>query len=311
MTSDSIHQFDFNLAAKIPPNIRFGTSSWTYPGWQGLIYKRTYKNQQQFKRECLAEYAEFPCFRTVGIDSTFYTAPIKQQLRDYAAVLPSDFKWISKIWERITIPKYPTHPRYGELKGQVNPDFLNPDITKNQVLHIYEDDQIQPNTGPFVFQFPTIAKSVLSAGQFFERLDSFFDQLPKHFRYAVEIRNPEYLSKEYFSVLNRHGVTHCFNHWDRMPALKDQMKSAATCGGITANFFVARLLTPLGVSYENAVKLFEPYEKVQQPNQEMREDAVRLAKRAVERNAEAFIIVNNRSEGNAPMTIEAIAKLLV
>jgi hypothetical protein len=26
-----------------PPLIRFGTSTWTYEGWQGQIYKREYK----------------------------------------------------------------------------------------------------------------------------------------------------------------------------------------------------------------------------------------------------------------------------
>jgi hypothetical protein len=30
------------LAALIPPEIRFGTSTWTYPGWSGLVYHRAY-----------------------------------------------------------------------------------------------------------------------------------------------------------------------------------------------------------------------------------------------------------------------------
>jgi uncharacterized protein YecE (DUF72 family) len=31
----------------ISPLIRFGTSTWTYEGWQGQIYKREYKKTLQ------------------------------------------------------------------------------------------------------------------------------------------------------------------------------------------------------------------------------------------------------------------------
>ena len=30
------------LAARIPPLVRFGTSTWNYPGWRGLVYHRDY-----------------------------------------------------------------------------------------------------------------------------------------------------------------------------------------------------------------------------------------------------------------------------
>ena len=28
------------IAVRIPPNVRFGTSSWSFPGWAGLVYSR-------------------------------------------------------------------------------------------------------------------------------------------------------------------------------------------------------------------------------------------------------------------------------
>ena len=62
------------LAAGIPPLIRFGTSSWTYPGWKGLVYHRDYGGKGT-AAPMLAEYSEFPLFRTVGIDSSFYGPP--------------------------------------------------------------------------------------------------------------------------------------------------------------------------------------------------------------------------------------------
>jgi uncharacterized protein YecE (DUF72 family) len=161
-----------------------------------------------------------------------------------------------------------------------------------------------------VLQFPSIPAAVLSAPQFFERLSVFLEQLPSSVLAAVEVRNPEYLCAEYFSLLNAHGATHCFNHWHRMPALSVQMKAAAQAGGLKANFLVARILTPLGVSYEQAVKLFSPYSVLQRPNPEMRRDVQRLVRRALERRSEAYIIVNNRAEGCAPLTIRAIAEAI-
>jgi uncharacterized protein YecE (DUF72 family) len=304
-------QFDFQAAAKLPSLIRFGGSSWTYRGWSNIIYFSSYKNEREFKRNCLGEYAKFPWFRTVGIDSAFYSPLSSKLLHEYAAQVPANFQWVSKVWERITIPTYPQHARYGSWAGRENPDFLNADLFVREVLTPYSEPALRAHCGPFVFQFPTISKTLLAKINFFGQLEVFLGKLPKEFRYAVEVRNPDFLKPEYFQILNAHTATHCFNHWHIMPPLRVQMHRAAEGGGLKANFFVARILTPLGVSYEGAVKLFQPYNQLKQPNPEMREDAVRLAKRALERNADSFIIVNNRAEGHSPGTIDAIGRMIV
>src|ERR1051326_2064089 len=55
------------LASRIPASIKFGTSTWTYDGWSGEVYHRAYRGAQPARR--LEEYARYPPFRTVGIDS--------------------------------------------------------------------------------------------------------------------------------------------------------------------------------------------------------------------------------------------------
>jgi hypothetical protein len=57
----------------LSPLIRFGTSTWTYEGWQGQVYHKQYA-KTTFARECLGEYCQYlyngePLFRTVGNDS--------------------------------------------------------------------------------------------------------------------------------------------------------------------------------------------------------------------------------------------------
>lgn len=302
---------DAELSARIPPGIRFGTSSWTYPGWQNLIYFDSYANARDFNQRSLGEYCHHPLLRSVGIDSSFYRPLSPSQWTGYASLAPPEFKWVWKLWERLTIPKFPALPRYGTLAGLTNPDFLNSELFSREVLPSLSLPEVAPHMGPMVLQFPTIPSGVLSATDFFGRLSVFLGQLPSNVSAAVEVRNPEYLCAEYFSVLNFHGATHCFNHWHRMPALSVQMKAAAQAGGLKANFLVARILTPLGVSYEQAVKLFSPYSAIKRPNPEMRRDVQRLVRRALERSSEAYIIVNNRAEGCAPLTIRAIAEAIV
>ena len=305
-------EFDFEAAKKLPDKIRFGTSTWTYPGWKKIVYQRDYKSEKAFKDGCLEEYGAFPWFRTVGIDHSFYRPASPKQLVHYAEQLPSGFLWVSKVWEEITIPVYPSHPRYGAKKGKQNPNFLNPTLFTREVLPAYQSSEAtREKTGPFIFQFPTFSKKVLEEVDFLKRLDAFLGKLPREFRYATEIRTPKLLEQEYFEVINRHGVTHCFNHWQYMPDLASQMRKAADAGSLQADFFVARLLTPRGVKYQDAVKRFQPYDQLKEPNESMRKDAAQIARRAIERGIEAFIIVNNRSEGNAPLTIDAIGRLIV
>ncbi len=300
------------IASKLPPEVLFGTSSWTYPGWRGSIYKNEYKSEKQFKAESLGEYSNFPWFRTVGIDSSFY-GPLKAKtIINYSKQVPKNFKWVSKVWERITVPVYAKHPRYGSLAGKENPDFLNAELFKSEVIGPYEESGTETHAGPFVFQFQYIDGAMKNNPQiFFNRLDKFLSGVPTDFQYAIEIRNREFICDDYFQILNSHKATHCFNHWSYMPPLIEQMKAAANVGGLTSSFYLSRVLTPLGVKYADAVKRFEPYEKLQTRNESLRADIIKLAKRAIQKKAKAYIIVNNRCEGHSPGTIAEIGEKIV
>ena len=303
--------FNLELAAQLPDNIRFGTSSWTYPGWQWLIYHDGYKNEADLKKRSLSEYSRFPWFRTVGVDSSFYGPLSTATMRRYAEQVPPHFQWVQKAWEAITIPEFASLKRYGARAGKLNPDFLNADLFCERVLGPCAED-IKPHIGPFVFQFQALQNCTPeSAAEFVEKLGGFLAKLPKDFQYATEVRNREILAPAYFATLNKHGATHCFNHWTAMPPLIDQMRAAADAGGIDAPFYVARILTPLGVRYEDAVKRFSPYDRLQAPIPQLRQDLVRLGLRALKRNVRLFILVNNRAEGCAPLTISQTGAALV
>jgi uncharacterized protein YecE (DUF72 family) len=292
-------------AGSLPPECLFGTSSWTYPGWKGLVYHQDYPRTGA-SAAMLAEYARFPLFRTVGIDSTFYAPPSAGMLESYAAALPPGFRCVSKVWDRITVHTFPK-ARFEAEGGEPNPDFLNAALFREQVLEPCLA-HFADHLGPFVFEFQTIARRAgLDGAAFANRLDAFFTELPRDAQYAVEVRNAEYLVPPYFAVLREHNVSHVFNSWTRMPSIGEQLEIP---GSFTAPFTVARVLLRPGRSYAAAVDAFAPYDRIQDPNPELRADIARLVTRAAELRVPAYLLVNNRAEGSAPLTIAAVAAAL-
>ena len=121
----------------------------------------------------------------------------------------------------------------------------------------------------------------------------------------MEIRTPEFLEKDYFSCLRTHRVAHVYNAWSRMPELSSQI---AIPDSATADFLVSRALLRRGRVYEDAVATFAPYTEIQDPNPEARDSMRVLIGRAREDQKPLFLFVNNRLEGNAPMTILSIVE---
>ncbi|MCS7315932.1 MAG: DUF72 domain-containing protein, partial [Bryobacteraceae bacterium] len=155
-----------------------------------------------------------------------------------------------------------------------------------------------------IFEFGAFSRQAYARPRdFLDELGRFLAALPAHFRYSVEIRNPEFLGGDYFDCLRARGVAHVFNAWTRMPELDAQLRLP---GAFTADFTVCRALLRRGRSYEEAVKLFAPYDRIKDPNPHGREALRRLIETVRRDGRSAFIFVNNRFEGNAPATIEAV-----
>jgi uncharacterized protein YecE (DUF72 family) len=293
------------LARRIPSSVRFGGSSWNYPGWRGLVYHRDYEGKGASAR-MLEEYAAFPLFRTVGIDSSFYAPPTDEVLRGWAERLPPGFPCVSKVWNQITVQTF-SKPQNPSRAGRRNPDFLNPEVFLEAVYQPYQR-YFADHTGPFVFEFQAIGRgSGVGPSRFADRLDRFFTELPREGSYAVEVRNEEFLTPMYFAVLREHGVAHVFNSWTRMPAIGDQLDLP---GSISAQFIVARALLRRGRTYDEAVDALAPYDRIQDPNPELRRDLVRLIDTAVHARIPAYLLVNNRAEGSSPLTVAEIARML-
>ncbi len=283
-----------------------GTSSWKYEGWMGQIYTRErYLTRGRFSRTffesaCLGEYAE--TFPIVCGDFSFYQFPSPAYWQRLFRSASTDLLYAFKAPEDITVKVFPSPARYGPRAGTVNPSYLSAALFEDAWLGPLEPYKRQIAT--LILEFGTFSSaSYQHAGQFLEDLDQFLAKAPRGWRYSIEVRNAEYLGKEYFQCLHSHEAAHVFNGWTRMPGILRQM---AMPGAFTADFFVCRALLSRGRSYEQAVKRFSPYEKVQEPDAEARQAVRELIGRAQEQQQTGFIFVNNRLEGNAPETIQAV-----
>ena len=156
-------------------------------------------------------------------------------------------------------------------------------------------------TGILIFEFGTLRQTGLA--DFIKALDRFLSRLPPGWRYAIEVRNPEFLQADYFACLRAHHVTHVYNAWSRMPELADQISIPASQ---TTDLLVARALLRRGRPYEDAVRQFMPYDRVQEVNEPVRRGFRELIDLARVDGRPAFIFVNNRLEGNSPGTIVSI-----
>lgn len=103
-------------------------------------------------------------------------------------------------------------------------------------------------------------------------------------------------------------MSHVYHYLYAMPSFDQQHEKLNY--QFTAPFVLFRLLTPRDKKYHDAVKAYEPYDKLVRPLPDMREQTVRLVKAAIGERRRAYVLTNNRSEGNAPATIRALADLL-
>jgi len=290
-----------------------GTSSWKYPGWRGQLYhddRYVWKGRfsdARFEKYCLTEYAQV--FKTVCVDAAYYKFPDDRFIEGLFPHVGSDFRFAFKVTDQITIKRFQKLPRFGPLAGAGNPDFLNAERFISEFLGPLTPHR--EHIGLLMFEFSRFRPEDFSRGrEFVEALDAFLGKLPKGWQYGVELRNRSFLQPPYFEMLRRQNVAHIFNSWQEMPPVDEQMNLPASFA--SPDFFGGRLLLRPGRKYEEAVKLFSPYNEIKDPYPEGRAAAASLIRKGLQGGGKtrAYVYVNNRFEGNALQTLDAIVEAL-
>jgi uncharacterized protein YecE (DUF72 family) len=292
------------VAARLPSSVYFGTCSWSYPGWRGLVYGRA-ASERELAREGLREYARHPLLRTVNITRGYYAPIPPADLERYATQLPPGFECCTKAPEVLTTPVHLGHGR--GVAGTPNPAFLSAEHFMETMGGPFQE-VFREHAGPFVFEFPPLPPAHrLHPLAFAERLDGFLAQLPRTLRYAVELRDRALLTPAYQAVLAAHGVAHTYNYWSAMPMPAAQLARVPV---ETAAFVIVRLLLRPGSRFAERKEAFAPFDRLVDPDETMRDEVVTLARAALAARRPVYVLVNNKAEGCSPLTVRALAERL-
>ncbi len=169
------------LASRLPGDVRFGTTSWSFPGWAGIIYGADVA-PKLLASDGLTAYAQHPLLRAVEIDRTYYGPLPASVLRAFAADVSDDFRFVVKAHEDCVVSRFPLHPRYGKKRGEANPRYLDAAYAADAVVGPFQEG-LGANGGALLFQFPP--HEVTEPVRFADELHAFLDRLPKGPTYAV------------------------------------------------------------------------------------------------------------------------------
>jgi uncharacterized protein YecE (DUF72 family) len=292
------------LAGRLPAGLYLGGSTWSFPGWAGLVYDRSYP-APRLARGGLAAYARHPLLRAVGIDRTHYRPLPAADLALYAAAVPEDFLFLVKAHEACTLARFPDHARYGAERGRPNRLFLDAAYAAAEVVAPYAEG-LGAKGGALLFQFAP--QELGPPPRFAARLHAFLDALPRGPRYAVELRNRELLTADYAAALASAGACHCLNVHPRMPDVRVQ---AHLAGISAAPLALGRWLLGGGASYEAAGKRFAPFNRLAAPDPVARRALAELARESLAAGRRFLLTVNNNAEGCAPLSIVALVQELL
>ena len=300
-------ELDFSIPKQHRPHLRVGTCSWKYDSWKGLVYEpgRTYKPD-----DYLPDYARL--FRTVEVDQWFWglfpagvKLPDARTVRAYAQSVPDDFTFTVKAPNALTLTHYYARQskRYEEYADRPNEHFLSADLLGRFLEALAH---LGPKLGPIMFQFEYLNKVKMpSRGAFLEKLHEFFARAPEGFRYAIETRNPNYLSPEFFSFLRDHRLGYVFIEGYYMPPIAQVFDAHDTH---TADHAVVRLHGGGREEIEQATG--KDWSRIVEPHPEGIEAAVRIIRGNMGRGAQTYINVNNHFEGSAPLTLARLLEAL-
>jgi uncharacterized protein YecE (DUF72 family) len=294
-------------ASNYHPQLRVGTCSWKYDSWKGLIYEAE-KDYKPY--DYLGDYAKH--YNTVEIDQWFWSLfptgailPNFQTVKIYSDSVPDDFLFSIKAPNSITLTHHyaKQSSRYEHIANQPNPHFLNIDLLKKFL------DTLQAmgnKLGPVMFQFEYLNRQKMpSLNTFIGKLSEFFEQAPKEFDYAVEIRNPNYLKQSFFEFLKDMNISPILLEGYYMPPI-DQVTEELD---ISSNMpLIIRLMGPDRQKIEKLTG--EKWDRIVAPKDKSLSSVANIIRQNIGRGRNVFVNVNNHYEGCAVLSIERLMNIL-
>ena len=258
--------------------IRLGTSAFTAAGWETAFYPPGMK-----PAEYLSYYATK--FDTVEVDSTFYRTPAVSTVKGWYAKTPPGFLFAAKV------PQLITHE-----KALVDCDADFHDFLRAM-------DCLGEKLGPLLLQFGYFNKKAFpGVNEFLARLVPFLKKLPKGYRFALEIRNKNWLTPPFVEALRERRVALALVDHVWMPRAKELFNRFDP---ITADFAYVRWIGDRKGIEEKT----KTWDRIIVNRTADLGDWVEVLKKVHERKIQILAFANNHYAGYGPGTIEEFRRL--
>ncbi|HEY4900044.1 MAG TPA: DUF72 domain-containing protein [Terriglobales bacterium] len=256
-----------------------GSCSFTAQGWEKSFYPPGMK-----KAAYLNFYAEQ--FQSVEVDATFYGVPSEKTVRRWYEQTPENFVFACKV------PQSITHDSF----------LVDCDEQCREFVNVMSG--LQHKLGPMLFQFPYFSrKASVRPEEFLYRLRAFLPKLPSEFRFALEIRNKDWVRPELLDLLRKHKVAFALIDHPWMSRPSELMRIGES---VTADFVYVRLLGDR-FAIEEIAKTWE--KTVVDRSRELMEWSA-VVDQLLARGMKVYTYVNNHFAGHSPETLRQFLELL-
>ncbi|QDJ49799.1 DUF72 domain-containing protein [Bordetella hinzii] len=300
------------LARQLPAQLRFGVSTWSYPGWEGLVWDGDY-DSSTLSRHGLRAYQQHPLLRTVCVDRTFWRPLTASQYAAYAGQVDDDFRFVVKCPASITDAQ--VRSEEGRTR-EANPAFLDPALAIEEFVQPALEG-LGAKLGVLVFQLSPLPLGWLShSATLFEKLGRLLaavrEALPESGAVivAVEVRDPELLGRALVDTLKANGATFCLGLHGKMPPIEAQLPvlRALWPGPLVCRWNLNRIFGAYG--YAEAQKKHDPFNALLSEDLPTRAVLARTIRGITGAGQPAYVTVSNDAEGCAPLSIQKLAQAI-
>jgi len=232
-------------------------------------------------RDYLSFYAEH--FNSVEVDSTFYACPSIKTVHGWFAKTPDNFIFSVKVPQTIT---------HDKVLVDCQPEW-------KQFLDTM--GILATKLGPIVFQFPFFSRGIFKdRHEFLDRLLPFLKKLPADHKFAVEVRNRDWLDAELLNLLRDHQIALVLQDRSWMPS-----PTELKFDPITADWTYIRWLG----NRKEIEAITETWGKVVVDRKEELRSWVDFCHEIRKRGVTVYAYANNHYQGHGPATISTFLEL--
>lgn len=300
------------LAQALPAALRMGVSTWSYPGWDGLVWDGVY-DASVLSRKGLTALSQHPLMRTVCVDRTFWRPLSVEQYAQMAAQVPEDFRFMVKCPNVITDAWVRGEDGQGQ---QRNPAFLNARLAVDQFV-VPTLQGLSHKLGVLVYQLSPLPWEVLAHPEvLFAQLAAVLQATRQALAQApavivaVEVRDPLLLAAQLVQTLQAHGATMCLGLHGKMPPIEQQLPLLRQLWPtpLVCRWNLNTSFGPFG--YTAAQEKHQPFNEIRSPDTHTRQLLARTIHGITGAGQPAFVTVSNDAEGCAPRSVQLLAEQL-